>query len=314
MEAAVFQSSLNFDVYSLESQGTQKYLGNTQQKPEGVELPAAGIWLVSPRLYPPSAEGYAPFAVEMRKQSVPGLNLSERDLSLKDMAPFLSLTHLRYLSLKANHNGITSEVWSAISVFRDLRWLDVSMTRAGAGSDLHDLRRLSHLRYLSLYGTGLTAAALESVASLKELQALDLGDNPIERIDAHLEELAGLERLAYLSLARTDVSDAGTTPLAQFKSLQALVFFDTKITSESYPALARMSELTNLDLSRTLVDSKGLSALKALRRLTLLDLRETRTTAAGVLLSGIRRKDLKILQSNKRLKDALVFGFPSDMP
>ena len=85
-----------------------------------------------------------------------------------------------------------------------------------------------HIAQLDLGRTGITDAALKTVAQFSRLATLDLRQTKVT--DAGLEHLAALKNLRSLNLYGTQVSDAGLANLAAIKSLKQVFVWGSKAT------------------------------------------------------------------------------------
>ena len=90
--------------------------------------------------------------------------------------------------------------------------VNLDLTKA-TDSDLKDLKELTGLKALNLWGTQITDAGLKELKELKGLQQLYLVGTKIT--DAGLKELKGLEGLQVLWLDHTQITDAGLKDLKQ---------------------------------------------------------------------------------------------------
>lgn len=84
------------------------------------------------------------------------------------------------------------------------------------------------ITWLDLGGTGVTDAALATIATFPNLTRLHLDRTAIT--DAGLARLGELAHLEYLNLYGTAVTDAGLEPLSKLPQLQALYVWQTQVT------------------------------------------------------------------------------------
>ncbi len=131
---------------------------------------------------------------------------------------------------------------------------------------------------------------ISPLASLKELQSLDLGRTEVE----DLSPLVGLSNLESLDLTRTQVVDL--SPLAGLGKLQTLYLGDTGVADLT--PLARLYNLQSLYLGGTEV--ADLSPLKRLRNLQILYLGGTKVIDLSPLrgLRQLRRLDVRGTRAN----------------
>jgi hypothetical protein len=100
----------------------------------------------------------------------------------------------------------------------------VILTRAQVGAKvLAAIAALPDLTFVSLEGSDITDAGLESLSGLQRLKRLSLRGTPIT--DAGLAHLKDLPALEEVDLESTQVTDAGMETLAAISSLRK-VYFD----------------------------------------------------------------------------------------
>lgn len=118
-----------------------------------------------------------------------------------DISPLTNLVNLRSLSVKSNSGWPTTTQELDILSRLPLTSLEITPTEelAEAGS-LRELRRIRNLRKLSLFGTS-KLARLRFVASLKELEELDLGGCRHLNQAELLRPLSRLPKLRYLHVS-----------------------------------------------------------------------------------------------------------------
>ena len=155
----------------------------------------------------------------------------------------------------------------------------VTETRSDAGVKL--LGSMGRLRGLNLGVTGITDAGMVYVASLKQIERLNLAQNN-GISDRALEQLKGLASLQDLDLSGTKVTDAGLECLKASNNLRDLCVSDTAISDTGLEHLKGMTQLIRLDLDGTKVTDRGLKRLAGFRQLQDLGLRGTATTSEGV--------------------------------
>ena len=142
----------------------------------------------------------------------------------------------------------------------------------------HDLQT-GHVEYVSFLGCGnLDEAALNKLAALPHIVALDLGDCSIT--DEQLRYVSGLSELSCLQLDGNPIGDEGLAHLGPLHKLRQLFLRGTKVSNEGLPMLARMPQLNTLDFKNTPVTEGGLKHLRDMPKLRWLLL--TEITDAGV--------------------------------
>jgi Leucine-rich repeat (LRR) protein len=163
-----------------------------------------------------------------------------------------------------------------IDLFSSVAAVDqAGMTDANAKT----LELFPRIRRLSIYGT-LTDAGLQHLRRLTHLRALSLRATRVT--DAGFENLKGLRELDDLELADTQITDATLEQLRELRSLKVLVLGNTRISDAGLDHLKTLTQLRELYLGYTNITDTGLAALKRLRQLKYLSLRHTHTTKQGV--------------------------------
>ncbi len=168
-----------------------------------------------------------------------------------------------------------------LSGLRSLRWLRLFNTQVSDAA-LQDLKDLPSLRYLDLnYNRTTTAVGLKHIGQhLSLLEVLAVHGATIS--DGDLAYLAPLTKLRQLNLSATNVKGAGLAQLAPLSLLNELYFNSTPITDENLKYLAQFPALAILGLRQTAVTDEGLTHLTSLAQLKTLDLRESRIRSAGL--------------------------------
>ncbi|MGO8691915.1 MAG: hypothetical protein ACLQLG_20025 [Thermoguttaceae bacterium] len=108
-------------------------------------------------------------------------------------------------------SGVCDAELQRLHDFSELQGLDFTQHPKFGDAELRQLNGLARLRWLSLYGTGVTDTGLKCLKGLTRLQTLLLGGTNVT--DAGLEYLKGLTKLEMLDLSRTQVTDAGVRDL-----------------------------------------------------------------------------------------------------
>jgi Leucine-rich repeat (LRR) protein len=161
------------------------------------------------------------------------LDCSGSDLGsgrLSDLAPLRGLP-LTYLNCRYTRVSDLAPLKGMALTLLDLRHTNVG------DADAKHLAGLTHLRYLSLWGTRVQGPGLKHLAGLKNLELLSLENTQVT--DAGLKGLAGLPRLAELSLYSVmQVTDAGLEELAGLGSLRFLDLRGTQVTDAGARKLA----------------------------------------------------------------------------
>jgi Leucine-rich repeat (LRR) protein len=182
-------------------------------------------------------------------------------------------SQLRYFEAHMTDDELA--VLKKLPHIKDLTLCNTKVTDAGL-ANLTDLRQLSRLHLIG----GFSDTGLEHVERLPRLRELSLRGTRVT--DDGLKRLLGFGRLQHLDLSRTQVTDAGLQHLERFTELQHLDLSDTRVTDTGLEHLTQLKELRTLDLHDTKVTDAGLRHLNCLRELGELWLEGTRTTDSGM--------------------------------
>ena len=165
---------------------------------------------------------------------------------------------------------------------------------------------------------GITDAALESIAKLKNLKCLSIshgkvsgeGFQHLSRLsrmeelylqstdiqDDDLAHLKGLKQLREIMLWKSDVSDAGLTHLSHLPNLENVYLVKSKITDDGLRMLTTNHKLQIIDVSSTKITDKGLIGFEKLQSLVELRLFDTQISDDGLpplkSLKSLRDLDL----------------------
>jgi Zn-dependent protease len=144
-----------------------------------------------------------------------------------------------------------------------------------------DLRPLRHVEELSVYGCGVSDAALGRFGGFGALEVLELTGNPVN--GSVLAPLARGGRLKILDVRRTRLNDAGLAHVGRLTSLTWLVIAETDVTDAGMAHLAGLTSLVRLDLSATAVTDAGLLRLRGLTSLEEITVSGSKATWQGTL-------------------------------
>lgn len=149
---------------------------------------------------------------------------------------------------------------------------------------LTHLAGLRRLRSVTLAGTGVTDAGLETLGTISTLQALDLRECKIT--NAGPAHLAGLTNLRTLRLSGKDggttVDDEGLVALAKLTKLKVLGLDFLWVSEKGLEGLGELQDLEELYLAQTLVDDGSLATLARFPRLKKLRISKTQVTGEGL--------------------------------
>ena len=148
-------------------------------------------------------------------------------------------------------------------------------------SSIRKLRRFPHLRKISLSGTVLTDSGTEALTSLTKLESVSirgpqLGDQTIKHL------LSSKEHLSLLDLNGTRITDEGIQQLTAFPKLQHLDLGNTRISRRSFGDLAKLKRLRSLRLRRVDFEASDIHLLAKLKDLSVLDISDCRCDSAAI--------------------------------
>ncbi len=172
---------------------------------------------------------------------------------------------------------------------------------------IQQLSRLKNLRVLNAGALGLTDKSLEAIAQLSNLEELSLDSNKIN--GSGLQHLTNLKKLKKLVLHFNPLMPEWPKTVSQFTSLQDLqvVNYDQPIdddmlielskltklnrlalndnainvTDAGLSALASLTHLQEVKISKALVSEEGLQKLASISTLQVLHLKDLRTATPG---------------------------------
>ena len=206
------------------------------------------------------------------------------------------LAGLRKLDTLALTNSALTDagVEKIVQSFPDLVELDLSSNTNMTGAAMKLIAGLGKLERLTLLQNRFNDLNTRRLTKLPALRSLDLRGN-MEAGDMTLEVVGKLPQLTALKHRSTAVTDAGLAGLAESKTLESLLMQDFVITNESGPHLAKLSNLSSLEVFRCQgFGTDGVLALAGLplTRLTLRDLPDVGDPALAVLAKLPRLKRL----------------------
>lgn len=195
-------------------------------------------------------------------------------LNPAESARLLAQSPRAYQKLVANRIRTDPNDLTGLSALgpSDVYWLWVDSAMSGrTGVDpliLEPVRRLTGLRILTLYSTGVTDEGIEPLKSLRSLKGLELTESSIT--NQSLAVLKDLPELEYLYLD-TAVTDGGLEEVAQVSSLRWLRVRGPRIWGPGLAELAYLPRLERLCImsfpqfsNRHLTYLEGLTQLKGL--------------------------------------------------
>jgi len=143
------------------------------------------------------------------------------------------------------------------------------------------LKGLTKLEDLDLYGTGISDGCAATLSELKQLRSLRLSKTKIG--DIALKEIGKLNNLEKLWLHQTQVTDSGLKHLTGLRRLKVL-WLPRSITNAGLKDVGLLTSLNVLVLSGSKINDDGLKHFRGLTHLKGLSLSETEIN--GTALSG----------------------------
>jgi hypothetical protein len=215
---------------------------------------------------------------------------------LRSVATDVEQTWLReqtaMTSLPRSHNFPTKArirplYYPLLRLYIDDRNFERVIAYAPVSLDLRDtdfrrLRDLTALRTLYIGDNPVTDDIIQSIASLKDLEELDLSRTLVS--DPGMEILAAGKcvHLHTLWINSTDVTSHGLSSVARLKSLEVLIADDTDVDDSGIEYLSSARRLRILTLSYTKISDRSLSTFSQFPNLESVDLRRTAITRRAV--------------------------------
>jgi Leucine-rich repeat (LRR) protein len=212
------------------------------------------------------------------------------------------LADLKNLTTLALTNSVIGDpaVETIVKSFPNLTNLDLSYNANMTNGILKVICELGELERLTLIQNRFNDLGTGHLAKLKKLRVLDLRGN-MEAGDMSMEIVGALPNLVAFKHRSTTVGDFGLEYLAESKTLRTLLIQDFGITSMAGEQLAKLENLTELEIFRCQgFGSDGVLALKGMKlsRLTLRDLPMVDDMAMEVLTDLPELKKLYIHEND----------------
>lgn len=150
---------------------------------------------------------------------------------------------------------------------------------SGQNTDAHVriLTKFDGLRYVSLYGPGITDAGVEELLSRQTLEAATFRDTSIT--PDMLARLAKLRAFYELALTDRSATAAHIEGGSEIRTLTNLTLIDSQADGGALAPLAKLDRLESLKIYRCPnIDDDGIASLSGLSQLRWLDIRETSVT------------------------------------
>ncbi len=216
--------------------------------------------------------------------------IGRSSLGCDDSLPGRPVTRI-YL-FKMWDSGVTDADMKYVTAFPELRSLALHYSRVRRDG-LETVATLKHLEELNLgnYPGIIRDRDLRPLADSKSLRSLSLLNAKIT--DLSMVQFAAMPSLRSLSLGSTQITDAGLKLLKQHQGIESLALSGTKITDRGLEHLAAMKSLKRLRVDFTSITDEGLKTLSALS-LVSLDLRGYKVSEIG-LMHVAAYKELQML-------------------
>ncbi|MCZ7581852.1 MAG: hypothetical protein M5R36_00175 [Deltaproteobacteria bacterium] len=150
----------------------------------------------------------------------------------------------------------------------------------GTDRSLRELAGFDNLRELRLSGRNFSPLGLGALASLVNLNRLDLADTNAN--DLSMESIGRLRGLRDLNLWSTEITDKGLSHLADLWFLERLEIGGTEVGDAGVARLAGLANLRYLGLGLTHVTDRGVKRLSNLKSLESLELWSTKLADDGL--------------------------------
>jgi internalin A len=215
-----------------------------------------------------------------------------KDAGLKRLVPFGGLK-----MLDVSYTNVTDAGVKEIAArHRQLEEIDLTGSKI-TNVALKELRKVPHLRKLSLWTTDITDAGLSELRDLANLESLALGQSPLT--DAGISEIAGLKKLRVLTVFNMErITDAALPHVKELTQLEDLNLARTTITDAGLKDLQGLQQLRSLDLSLTNVTDSGMDYIKGLKQLQTLRLNGIKRVGPGLrhlgCLTHLRTLELRV--------------------
>lgn len=145
---------------------------------------------------------------------------------------------------------------------------------------------------LDLKTAELSENCLKSLRKLRHLRALSLEGTPVN--DSDLACLEGLTELVHLDLSRTSITDGGMAKLEGLGALRSLNLRDAKVTDVGLVHLLALRGLESLNLDQTATTDVGLKHVRVLKDLEFLSCRNSDVTRSGIAMLMTWRPRLNV--------------------
>ena len=186
------------------------------------------------------------FLLPPKKVTIPDANLAATIRTYADLPPNAEITTETMVRLTHLYTSSDAPIADITGLEYAINLVALSLYRQNTITDFSALRELRELRFLELYGTGISDISVLSAST--KLQTLHLSDNAIQDISAlarltnlkrlelwnnqisDIKPIAGLTNLTYLELRGNQISDV--SPLVDLINLEELYLVGNPIKNQ----------------------------------------------------------------------------------
>lgn len=296
-----------------ELQLTDLFLNGTKLDNAGAELLARlpALWWLNISGTQITSEALAALKKAPRLGAI---DASRTNLSGPAFASVLEFPRLKNLYCTEAH--LTDAEFKVLSNAKNLEVLAVNGNAPSSGA-WENLGRLKALQVLVVGGDGLTGEELTPLSGLPELSSLEIWGAPLTAAgwDAISESFPRLRSVSASPLKAGDsLTPAMVASLARLKSLDKLTLHHYRASNETMEAIAGLTGLKTLDLTRIRTSASSFSHLANLPNLEELNLRGNPVTDDHVRnLTGMKMLKLLVL-TNTRTTGMAIDALKAELP
>ncbi len=191
------------------------------------------------------------------------LGLNNTKITDEGIATLKAFDNLERLDIGYNPQ-LTDKCLPALVEMKSLKYLDLHYTKI-TDEGLKTLAKMDFLTGLHLVSTKTTATGLKHLATLKNLERLQVDGQTVDKDSFPV--VLGLKKLKYLGMNVSDseyvsLGDADFKKLEVLTDLQRLAVYQWKITEESLPTIKGFKKLEYVELGRTQIKPASLDQLR----------------------------------------------------
>ncbi|MBA3994870.1 MAG: hypothetical protein C0469_15225 [Cyanobacteria bacterium DS2.3.42] len=200
---------------------------------------------------------------KLSKLSLEGTNVTDQGVR--------SLVKLKLRDLNLSHLKITGEALSIVANFPELSKLYLGIYYPKGEKNLAALATLKNLELLDLRDNQISTEDLADVARISGLKDLCLSNCKVE--NGALQNLKSLEHLEVLDISKNVLNPAKIKEIAQLPALITLDLSSSNVNDQALADLANvLPRLQHIDLKNTVVTEKGVMQLSKLPQLKSVEL------------------------------------------